>query len=622
MAPLSAAALPSGGGTALVAEGLVCGYAPGQTTIAADLRAGDGTACVIAGRSGSGRTTLALALAGFMPRLTGGWRRGRVALVRREGHALEQAATAPADWLAAVGWSGGSPRAGLTWSRRTVAGELGFGLEQRGVAPAHIAQRTAAMLAAIGLDGLADRDPSTLSDGETARLALGSILVLEPEALVVDDPEAYLDGAGLRDLLQLVEATAADRAVVLLTSRPAALADALPRWFAASRAHVLDVGRVAASGPARSLLAAPDVACYGILPALPASAPASASSRLGGETEACAAMRPNGTADDEGSADPIGDAAGWHASEDVWAALAPEQSTCLLSATGIAVAFGGRPALRGLSVWPEAGAVTGLVGGNGGGKTTLLRAFAGLVVPSEGRVRVGNADPARAERRATARRVALCGSRPEDQVVARTVAGDVAVGLHWVGVPRRAHAPLVAAALSASGLTDHADAHPHDLPASGRRWHAIAAALVLRTPVVLLDEPTVGLDAIGQLRLEAAIHAWRRQGRTVVVASHDLDFVAEVADRVVVLSGGLVRADGPAGDVLADGALLADADLVSPARLALARALGLPLAGAGSRAALWRALGAGPAEEPSPGPRYNSLRPRRSERGNARRDGR
>ena len=232
---------------------------------------------------------------------------------------------------------------------------------------------------------------------------------------------------------------------------------------------------------------------------------------------------------------------------------------------------GARPALRGVTLEVRPGDRVGLLGPSGAGKSTLLHVMAGLLEPQSGEVRAGAA-----ERRLPS----LVMQFPERQLFAATVREDVAYGLRESGVPPPEVAVRVEQALDDVGLPPAAFAArvPFHLSAGEMRRVALAGALAQRRALVLLDEPTLGLDAEGAARLLVILEGLRARGVAYWVASHDVDFVARRCDRVVVLEAGGIAFDGPAGDFWMQSEKAA--------------ALGIPTPRAALLAATLRALGA------------------------------
>lgn len=228
----------------------------------------------------------------------------------------------------------------------------------------------------------------------------------------------------------------------------------------------------------------------------------------------------------------------------------------------------GTPALRGVDLDLPSGSTVALAGPNGAGKTTLARLLNGLLIPSRGRVTVGDLDTAEVPASRVAARVGYVFQNPRRQVFAATVHEEVAFGPRNLGRPGVDEA--VEAALARVGLAGRGGAHPYELTPSELRRVALASVLSMDTPVLVLDEPTASLDGPDHGRLLEILGHLREKGVTVVVITHDLDFAAEECDRVVVLRDGRVAADGPPGEVFSQE------HVERPSVSRMAAALGLP----------------------------------------------
>lgn len=235
----------------------------------------------------------------------------------------------------------------------------------------------------------------------------------------------------------------------------------------------------------------------------------------------------------------------------------------------------GVPVLRGVSLALGPGA-TALVGPNGAGKSTLAKHLNGILRPDAGRVLVDDQDIRPLPLARLARRVGYAFQDPDEQIFQPTVREEVAVGPRALGVRGAALEERVRQALERVGLEGVAGTNPHDLGLAERKRVAIASVLAMETPALILDEPTMGQDAPGVDLVAALVRELAGAGRTVLAITHDMDLVAEVFPRMVLLYDGRVLADGPPVNLLASEGLVAQAGLDAPAALALGRALGLP----------------------------------------------
>jgi len=213
----------------------------------------------------------------------------------------------------------------------------------------------------------------------------------------------------------------------------------------------------------------------------------------------------------------------------------------------------GTRALEGVDLVLEAGELVAIVGQNGSGKTTLVRHLDGLLRPTAGRVLLDGRDVAGRRVAHLAAEVGLVFQNPDRQIFAGRVRAEVAFGPRNLGVRGAELDRVVAEALEAVGLADLVDANPYDLGFSRRKLLTLASILAMRTPIVVLDEPTTGQDARGVARIRAIVAALHAAGRTVVTISHDMRFVAESFERVVVMRAGRVVIDGPPAEAFAEG---------------------------------------------------------------------
>jgi energy-coupling factor transport system ATP-binding protein len=250
--------------------------------------------------------------------------------------------------------------------------------------------------------------------------------------------------------------------------------------------------------------------------------------------------------------------------------------TPALSCERVSFAYGERKVLREVSCLVEPGERVALLGRNGAGKTTLTRLIAGLERAAHGTVRVGDWDAARRRPDELARLVAVVFQHADQQLFARALRDDVRFGPLALGVPGPEAAARTETALAELDLADVADEHPYDLPAPLRKLAALAGALAMAPSLLVLDEPTAGLDRALRARVGRVIRARAAAGCAVLVVTHDVTFAAEVLDRALVLDDGTVGFDGAMADLCRDPARLAASGLREPPVAALARVLDLP----------------------------------------------
>jgi len=219
---------------------------------------------------------------------------------------------------------------------------------------------------------------------------------------------------------------------------------------------------------------------------------------------------------------------------------------------GVAYAYpNGTRALDGVDLRVASGETLAIVGQNGSGKSTLVRHLNGLLRPTEGTVRIDGRDIAGQRVARLAATVGLVFQDPDRQIFAGKVRTEVAFGPRNLGLRGAELDRRVAEALEVVGLAGAADENPYDLGYSRRKLLAIASVLAMRTPIVVLDEPTTGQDLRGVARVRAIVAALAAEGRTVITISHDMRFVAETVRRMVVMRAGRIVLDGTPADVFA-----------------------------------------------------------------------
>ncbi|RJP55521.1 MAG: ABC transporter ATP-binding protein [Anaerolineaceae bacterium] len=235
----------------------------------------------------------------------------------------------------------------------------------------------------------------------------------------------------------------------------------------------------------------------------------------------------------------------------------------------------GVEALRGISLEINPGEQVAIVGQNGAGKTTLVRHFNGLLRPSSGSVWVGDWDTSKYSVAKLASRVGYVFQNPDEQLFSRDVLTEVAFGPKNLGYKKNKVDELVGCALALTELNDKTETNPYDLSPTWRKMVALASIIAMDTPIVIFDEPTTGQDAVNIARIANVIAEIKKEGKTVITITHDIDFCAENFERVIALSNGEVLLDGEAHDVLGREEILAKTYVDPPQLTRLGKALGL-----------------------------------------------
>ncbi|HMG30639.1 MAG TPA: ATP-binding cassette domain-containing protein [Jiangellaceae bacterium] len=483
------------------------------------LRVPEGELCLVVGQTGSGKSTLLRAVNGLVPHFTGGTLAGRVLVAGRDTRTHR-----PRDLADVVGVVGQDPRSGFVAD--VVEDELAFGMEWLGLAPDVMRRRVEETLDLLGLADVRRRSMSTLSSGQQQRVAIGAALTAHPVVLVLDEPTSALDPQAAEDVLAALQRLVHDLGTTVLLAE-----HRLERvvQYADRVLHLPGDGRVVDGRPGQIMATAP------IVP------PVVALGRLAGWQPLPLSVRDARRA--------AGDLRARLAHRTPLRAVAPASAYPPLARTSaLVVRYGKTVALRGVDFSVRPGEIVALMGRNGAGKSSLLTALVGLVEPSGGSVSTGGLLPHQADPNEMVRAAGLVPQEPADLLYAESVAGEC----------RDADIDAAAAAGTCRGLLarlapeiDDAT-HPRDLSEGQRLCLAIAVVLTAAPPLLLLDEPTRGLDYAAKRRLTGILRGLVSAGsaRAVVLATHDVELVAEAASRVVVVADGEVVADGPTADVV------------------------------------------------------------------------
>jgi energy-coupling factor transport system ATP-binding protein len=529
---VSELAIRRGAAPALAVEDLTYSYpraaAPALAEVSFEVAPGEFV--LLAGRSASGKSTLLRAACGLVPHFHGGEVEGRVTVA-----GLDATRAGPGELAAAVGYVAQDPETQVVST--TVAAEIELPLEMRGDAPGDRARAVEEVGLALAIPHLLGRAVDTLSGGELQRVALAAALVTRPRLVLLDEPTSQLDPVSGDELIWLLRRLNEEWgvAVVLAEHR-------LERCLAAAdRVLAVESGRIGFDGEPREFLGwtrSED-------PTL--TTPAARLFSLAEIEPLPVGVRDARRSLEERGAGPATTVP--HPGKGLGGEVRPperpsrfslrgkrEKSPRALEADGLWVELddgeGPRDVLRGIGLAVAPGERVALMGRNGAGKSTLLRAAAGLVDPAAGRV--------------ATERMALLTQNPGDYLVRERVGDELP------GEPGRA-------ALRAVGMEHAIDADPRDLSGGERQRLALAITLAGRLDgdgvpgLVALDEPTRGMDRGRKADLVTLVDRLAAGGAAVVIATHDVEFAAEFADRVVLLGDGVVIADGPSADILSGG---------------------------------------------------------------------
>ena len=486
-----------------------------------DLAVPEGELCLVIGGTGVGKSTLLGLVNGLVPYFTGGTVTGEVQVAGRSTRDHR-----PRDLADVVGVVAQDPRA--TFVTDTVADELAYTMESLALPGDVMRRRVEDTVDLLGLAEIRHRSLSTLSGGQAQRVAIGAVLTAGPRVLVLDEPTSALDPAAAEEVLAVLQRLVHDVGLTVLLAehrleRVVQYADSvvwLPGGAAAPR-H---------GSPAE------------ILAAAPFAPPAVALGKAQGWSPLPLSVRDarRRATDLRATLPPT---------PPLHAATTTTKHETVATAERLAVRYGEIAALDGVDLTVSTGEVVALMGRNGAGKSTLFGALTGLVRPASGKARLaGGVDPRTLKGPQLVRYVGLVPQQPADLLYGETVEGETTASDRDARL-----APGTTAAVLAR-LTGDAPLpptrHPRDLSEGQRLLLALAVVLAAAPPLLLLDEPTRGLDYPAKARLVVVLRDLAASGHGVVLATHDVELAGEVSDRTVVLADGAVVADGRSRDVV------------------------------------------------------------------------
>ncbi|WP_018681367.1 ABC transporter ATP-binding protein [Actinokineospora enzanensis] len=479
------------------------------------LSIGEGELVLLAGRTGVGKSTLLGTLNGLVPHFTGGHLDGEVSV-----DGVSTRSRPPREFAHLVGVVGQDPLAGFVTD--TVEEELAYGMEQLGVEPPVMRRRVEETLDLLGIADLRGRALRTLSGGQQQRVAVGSVLTTHPKVLVLDEPTSALDPTAAEDVLATLARLVHDLGTTVLLAEHR-MERVVP--FVDRMVYLTGDGGVVDGDPAE------------VLRDTPVAPPIVELGRLAGWDPLPLSVR-----DARRRAGPL------RSSLSVPARPSRVDGAELLSVRDVVVRYGPIVAVRGVDLDVRAGEVLAMMGRNGSGKSSLLWAVQGSGPRQSGRVDVDGVDPTSMSTVEARKVVGLVPQTASDLLYLDTVAAECAAADRESGAAAGTCRSLL------DRLAPEVDAarHPRDLSEGQRLALVLAVQLTAEPRVLLLDEPTRGLDYPAKSALGRMIAAIAAEGRAVVVATHDVEFVAAIADRVLVMAEGEIVSAGPTARVLGD----------------------------------------------------------------------
>jgi energy-coupling factor transporter ATP-binding protein EcfA2 len=534
-------------------------YPGGEMPILRDLtlQIDDGEFLLVMGPSGVGKSTLLRCLNGLVPHFYGGAISGAVRVAGRDPLAL-----GPSGMADLVGFVLQDPEAQFVVDN--VEDELAFALENQGLDAIIMRKRVEEALDQLNIVHLRQRSVNSLSGGERQRVAIGAVMTLQPRVLVLDEPTSQLDPQAAEEVLDTLVKLNHDLGLTIILSehrleRVVQYVDRVLYLPGCGEAPILDEPRAVLR---QVDLTPPLVTLAKALDWSPLPLTIKEGRRFAKQSSIAKALSSmTSTTHDE-----------WSASH----------SSISISIQHLGYAYNGHPALQDVSIDVHQGEFVALMGRNGSGKTTLLKQLVGLLKPDRGQVHItapGRRQPLDTRQADVDRIIQVVGYVPQNPnalLFSDTVRQELDFTRRCHHLPQDSHDVL----LDVLGLTAHAHRYPRDLSVGERQRVALASILVAEPQILLLDEPTRGLDYSQKAALTDFLQREKAQGRTIVMATHDVDLVARCADRVVLLGDGQVVVDGPVQKVMTESLVFASQInklFRNPALLTVEDALGFAL---------------------------------------------
>ncbi|WP_313580924.1 ABC transporter ATP-binding protein [Lacrimispora sp.] len=512
----------------------------------------------IAGENKAGKSTLCQAFAGLVPTMFRGAYGGKLLI-----DGVEAAKTPIAELCQKVGLVFQNPFNQLSGAKDTVFEEIAFGLQNLGIPRDEIFKRVEENLKLLDIEEYRDRNPFDLSGGQTQRVAIASILAMEPKVIVLDEPTSQLDPQGSEEVFRVVDKLAKTGITIIMVEQKM---EKLASYC--DKILLLHKGKQIAYDTPERIFSRDDLEELGVKPPV--------------YTQVCRAL---GVSRKEGE-DRL-----YPVTLGQMERLRDQFPSKLSGRTSIK----DREEINGQTVFkiqdlkfhynPDIPVIehldlcldarpTAIIGQNGAGKTTLVKLLKGLLKPNAGSISFEGEDISRRTVAQLAGKVGYVFQNPDDQIFKNRVMEEVMVGPLNLGKSREEAGELAAEALEMVGLMNAAEENPYDLDLSERKMVAIASVVAMDPKVLILDEPTIAQDAKGRAVLGRIVQTLSEKGKFVLAILHDMDFVAEYFERVIIMAHGKVLKDGPGETVFYEKESLLKARLEQPHTARLCELLG------------------------------------------------
>lgn len=514
---------------------------------------------VIMGSSGAGKSTLGYTFNGLIPHEFSGAMEGSIEIM--ETATTDMSVARMAEW---VGFVLQDFEAQLFSTSVTL--EVAFCPENLNVPRETIRERVTERLAQVGLTGFEQRQPASLSGGQKQRLAIASVLSANPQIVVLDDPTTDLDPVGKREVFDIAEKLADDGLTLVMIEHEASSA------LHATRMVLMDKGEIVCDGSAKEVLK--KVELFDQQRIMPLQVP-----ELFAELGYPDTQRPLlvEEAVDRCNTD------GWQISKQAYehvraqdAERGDKYGEKIIEVNNLSHAYEtGRWVVNDVSMDIRQGEFVAILGQNGSGKTTLVKHFNGLLKATSGTTTVQGKNALKSSLLELGSHVGYVFQNPDHQIFSDTIFDEVAFALKQRSVPEDEIKDRVARVLDIVGMEDREEDDPFSVTKGERQRIAVASALVIEPEVLILDEPTTGLDYYQQRLMMDLVRKLNEGGATIIMITHAMWVVCEYAHRAVVINEGRCVVDGPVREVFAtESEQLSDMSLEAPAVVSLSNALG------------------------------------------------
>ena len=526
----------------------------------------------IIGENGAGKSTLSQALMGLVPQFYKGAYGGTVMV-----DGIEAGRTPVAQLCGHVGLVFQNPFNQLSGAKDNVYEEVAFGMQNLGVPAEEMKNRVEEALKLLDIWQYRDRNPFDLSGGQMQRVAIASVLVMRPDVMILDEPTSQLDPEGSDEVFKAVETLTGSGITILMIEQKieklAAYCD---------RILLLHKGKQIAFDTPQKVFSKPDLNNYGIqAPAFTRICKAEGVTLADGTypvtvEEAAGVLREKrleapACADGGERAHKAAGVEAAQAGGPAESAVSSDEQFCIENLDFSYLAD--VPVLKNLNMKLDK-RPTAIIGQNGAGKTTLVKLLKGLLKPVSGSIYFHGEDISGKTVAMLAGNVGYVFQNPDDQIFKYNVMDEILFGPLNIGMDAERAKKEAERALKLTGLTGKEKENPYDLELYERKMTAIASVLAMDTDVLILDEPTIAQDWKGRQIIGGIIRSLSERGKLVIAILHDMDFVAENFERVIIMAHGRVLADGTAKEVFAQEEALKKARLQKPYVMQLCEALG------------------------------------------------